>query len=387
MTGGSVSIFLAGDVMTGRGVDQVQAHHSDATLREPYIKDARDYVELGERVSGPVPAPVAPGYIWGEGAAVIAAAKPAAAIVNLETSVTTSDAFWDGKEIHYRMHPANVGCLAAARIDVCNLANNHVLDFGRAGLLETIEALRGAGIQTAGAGADLDEARAPARVPTGAGGSILVFGFADSSSGVPYGWAAGPWRAGINALTSLSLDNAETIARRIRDARAPGDIAVVSIHWGGNWGFDVPGDEIAFAHRLIDGGVDLVHGHSSHNVRPAEIYKDRLVLYGCGDLISDYEGIRGYEHWRGDLGLMYFATLSSADGALLGLRMIPVKMRRMSLTRAEPADVAWLVETLGRGGRRFGTRVDVADDGALLLSRPRDAGRGRKGANRPLLVR
>jgi poly-gamma-glutamate synthesis protein (capsule biosynthesis protein) len=387
MAGEAVSIFLAGDVMTGRAVDQIQAERSDPTLREPYLKDARDYVRLSERVSGPVPAPVAPAYIWGEGLEVIQAAKPAAAIVNLETSATTSDDFWEGKEIHYRMHPANVGCLTAARIDVCNLANNHVLDFGRAGLLETIEVLRAAGIQTVGAGADIQEARAPARVPTGAGGAVVVFGLGDSSSGVPYGWGAGPWRAGINALASLSPQNADAVAEPIGRAKAPGDIAVASIHWGGNWGFDVPLDEVAFAHRLIDRGVDLVHGHSSHNVRPAEIYKDRLILYGCGDLINDYEGIRGYEEWRGDLGLMYFATLSCSDGALVGLRMVPVKARKMSLVRAVPADVAWLAATLGRAGRPLGTRVEIEDDGTLALVRRRDGGGGRPRASRPVLVR
>jgi poly-gamma-glutamate synthesis protein (capsule biosynthesis protein) len=146
-------------------------------------------------------------------------------------------------------------------------------------------------------------------------------------------------------------------------------------------------DEVAFAHRLIDRGVDLVHGHSSHNVRPAEIYKDRLILYGCGDLINDYEGIRGYEEWRGDLGLMYFATLSCSDGALVGLRMVPVKARKMSLVRAVPADVAWLAATLGRAGRPLGTRVEIEDDGTLALVRRRDGGGGRPRASRPVLVR
>jgi poly-gamma-glutamate synthesis protein (capsule biosynthesis protein) len=220
-----------------------------------------------------------------------------------------------------------------------------------------------------GAGADLEEARAPARVPTGAGGAVVVFGFADGSSGILDGWSADRWRAGVNQLESLSPATADATAMAIGRAKAPGDITVASIHWGGNWGFDGARDEVAFAHRLIDHGVDLVHGHSSHNARPAEVYKDRLILYGCGDLISDYEGIRGYEEWRGDLGLMYFATVSCRDGALVGLRMVAMKARKMSLARAEAADIAWLAETLSRAGRPLGTRVEIGDDGILQLVR------------------
>jgi len=380
MAGRTVSILLAGDVMTGRGVDQIQAHRSEPSLRESHVKDARDYVELAETAAGPIPAPVAPSYIWGDGLAVIERMKPAVAIVNLETSVTSSDHFWTGKEVHYRMHPENVGCLGAARIDVCTLANNHVLDFGRAGLVETIEVLRGAGIRTAGAGVNLDRAREPARVPLSADGAILVFGLGDASSGIPRDWGAGPTRPGIDLLADLSPQAADGVAERIRRAKGPGDIAVASIHWGSNWGFDVPPDEVAFAHRLIDHGVDLVHGHSSHNVRPIEVYEDKLILYGCGDLVTDYEGIRGYEEWRGDIGLMYFATVSSDDGALVHLRAVPMRMTKMRLARASPDDGAWMVETLGRIGRPFGTRFELGEDGVLELVR--EGRRGRESRRR-----
>jgi poly-gamma-glutamate capsule biosynthesis protein CapA/YwtB (metallophosphatase superfamily) len=53
-------------------------------------------------------------------------------------------------------------------------------------------------------------------------------------------------------------------------------------------------DQVRFARRLIDGGVDVIHGHSSHDLRPVEVYRGRLILYGCGDCIDDYEGISGH---------------------------------------------------------------------------------------------
>ena len=48
-------------------------------------------------------------------------------------------------------------------------------------------------------------------------------------------------------------------------ARRPGDITIISIHRGSNWGYDLDADQARFARRLIDGGVDVVHGHSSHH--------------------------------------------------------------------------------------------------------------------------
>src|SRR5690606_13198078 len=158
---------LCGDVMLGRGVDQILPHPGDPALREEYIRDARDYVGLVEAVSGTVPRPVPFSWPWGDALRVLDEAAPDVRIVNLETSVTRSDAFAPGKAVHYRMHPANVPALTVARPDVCVLANNHVLDFGRPGLAETLDVLDGAGLRTAGAGRDTDAAHAPAVVPAG----------------------------------------------------------------------------------------------------------------------------------------------------------------------------------------------------------------------------
>jgi poly-gamma-glutamate capsule biosynthesis protein CapA/YwtB (metallophosphatase superfamily) len=125
--------------MTGRGVDQIQAHPGDPAIHERYAAEARDYVLLAEQANGPVPRAVDPGYIWGDALNACARLQPDARIINLETSVTRSDDYCVNKEIHYRMHPANIACLTRARPDVCVLANNHVLDYGNAGLAERLQ--------------------------------------------------------------------------------------------------------------------------------------------------------------------------------------------------------------------------------------------------------
>lgn len=141
MRGGLVTIFLCGDVMLGRGVDQILPHPGDPTLREAYVLDARDYVELAEAVNGPIPRPVDFSWPWGDALPVLDAEVPDARVVNLETSITRSDEFAPGKAVHYRMNPANLPCLRAALPDACVLANNHVMDFGRWGLEETLDVL------------------------------------------------------------------------------------------------------------------------------------------------------------------------------------------------------------------------------------------------------
>jgi poly-gamma-glutamate synthesis protein (capsule biosynthesis protein) len=152
--------------------------------------------------------------------------------------------------------------------------------------------------------------------------------------------------------------------------KQPGDVVVASVHWGSNWGYDVPSGQVEFAHRLIDGGVDVLHGHSSHHPRPVEVYRDRLILYGSGDLIDDYEGIGGYDRYRDDLRLLWFASLDPSDGVLDGLRMAPMQARRMRLQHADPDDRGWLRTVLDKISRPFGTRIELDDDQLLILPRP-----------------
>ncbi|HEX6871110.1 MAG TPA: CapA family protein [Micromonosporaceae bacterium] len=362
-----ITTFLCGDVMTGRGVDQILAHPGDPHLWEAYATDARDYVALAESANGPIARPVDDAWPWGEALPALADHHPDVRLINLETSVTGhSDVAW-GKQVHYRMAPDNIGCLTVARPDVCALANNHVLDFGQAGLVETLRTLSAAGLAVAGAGLDADQARRPAIVDVRPGHRVVVFAFGHESSGVPPQWAASADRPGVDVLPDLSGDTADAVAAQVAEVRRDGDFVIVSIHWGSNWGYHIPTEQISFAHRLIDHGVDLIHGHSSHHPRGIELYRDRLVLYGCGDFIDDYEGIHGYEEFRGDLRLLYFAASDPGTGALLGLELVPMQARQLRLHHASSADAEHLAAMLTRASQGFGTRVELAD-GLLRLA-------------------
>jgi poly-gamma-glutamate capsule biosynthesis protein CapA/YwtB (metallophosphatase superfamily) len=358
-----VKLFLCGDVMTGRGIDQILPHPGRPQLYEPYMRSAQGYVDLAEQASGPIPRPAGFDYIWGDALAVLEREHPDARIVNLETAVTTAEGAWPAKSIHYRMHPDNVGCLCAAGIDCCVLANNHVLDWGYDGLRSTLATLHAAGVRTAGAGPTLAAASAPAIVDAAAGSRVLVFAMGMASAGVMEDWAATRERPGVNFLHELSQDAVRAIAHQVGEVKGVGDVVVVSIHWGSNWGYGVLPAQREFAHRLIDeAGVDVVHGHSSHHPIGIEVYGGRLVLYGCGDFINDYEGIGGYEVFRPDLTAAYFPSLD-ATGRLAALTLTPMRIDHLRVNRATIAEARWLAQALTRASRDFGVGIAVEGDG------------------------
>jgi poly-gamma-glutamate synthesis protein (capsule biosynthesis protein) len=329
-----------------------------------------DYVHLAEAANGPIPRRVGPSYIWGAALDELNRSRPDARIINLETSITHSGEYVP-KGINYRMSPENADCLTTAAIDCCVLANNHVLDWGSTGLLDTLAMLERAQIATAGAGRNLDQAGAPAIVRIGGKDRVLVFSFADVTSGTPGSWAATRKAPGVNLLTNLSEASAARISDQVMRVRAPHDVSVISIHWGPNWGYEVPDEQRHFAHALIDkADVSVVHAHSSHHAKAIEVYRNRLILYGCGDFLNDYEGIRGYEEYRNDLAMMYFADVDAVSGDLAALEMVPLQIRQFRLIRASGRDVDWLRDTLDRESRGFGSAVVPGSAGRLALSWP-----------------
>lgn len=363
-----LSLFLCGDVMIGRGIDQILPHPGNPLLYEKYMKSASGYVALVEDVNGPLPKLVEYAYIWGDALTELESRQPDARIINLETAVTRSDEVEVGKAVNYRMHPGNIGSISAAKIDCCALANNHVLDWGYPGLAEMLATLKKADIKTVGAGSNIWEAQAPAILPVSGKGRVIVFSFGFETSGIPWSWGASENKPGVNLLRDFSAKTVQVIANVIAREKRTNDVVIMSIHWGGNWGYEVPAQHREFAHRLIDeAGVDIVHGHSSHHVKGIEVYRQKLILYGCGDFLNDYEGISGHESYRGDLALMYFAGIDLATNILADLRMVPMQIRHFRLNRASGNDALWLKDILNREGKKFGTSVELNTANSLTL--------------------
>jgi poly-gamma-glutamate synthesis protein (capsule biosynthesis protein) len=364
----AIRLFLCGDVMTGRGIDQVLPHACDPALHEPWVSDARHYRALAERASGPIPAPVDFAYVWGDALDWLARFAPDRRLINLETAVSCSDAWWRGKGIHYRMHPGNAPVLTAAGIDACALANNHVLDWGYPGLDDTLAALQGVGVAAAGAGERLAAAQAPAVLEAPGKGRVIVLAMGSGSSGIAAEWAAEADRAGVWRIDEGAERAVAAVAEQVAAIKGPGDVVVASVHWGGNWGYAVPAEQRRFAHALIDrAGVDLIHGHSSHHPKGLEVHRGRLILYGCGDFLNDYEGIGGEAAYRPELTLMYLADLDPASGRLAGLTLRPMRIRGFRVVDAGAEEADWLLARLNREGEPLGTRFALDGEGSLRL--------------------
>jgi hypothetical protein len=133
--------------------------------------------------------------------------------------------------------------------------------------------------------------------------------------------------------------------------------------------YEVSDNQRDFSYNLIDnGGIDLIHGHCSHHIKGIEVYKEKLILYGCGDFLNDYEGISGYESFRDDLRLMYFASVDPLTGKLLYLQMTPTKVKHFKVNRASEDDALILRDILNREGKKFGNYVIIGKDNTFILS-------------------
>lgn len=353
--------------MTGRGIDQALPHPVDPVIYEPYITDARDYINLAQKANGIFNLPLSPLYIWGDALEQFEHEKPDFRIINLETSITKNNDYWKGKGINYRMSPANITCITSAAIDCCALANNHVLDWGYQGLKDTLDTLKKYNIQCSGAGINKKEAKKPA-ILTKNKMRVLVFSVATESSGVPLQWEADSCRPGVNLLQDLTEDHAHSVGKWIEMFRRSDDLVVLSIHWGANWVFKIPSLHIQFAHTLIDNGyVDLIHGHSSHHILEMEVYKGKPIIYGCGDFINDYEGIGGQEVFRGDISMMFFIAFDTPGRKLQSVTLVPLIKHQFSLKKLSVKDLEFIEAKLNLMGGQFETRVISKNKTAFSL--------------------
>jgi poly-gamma-glutamate synthesis protein (capsule biosynthesis protein) len=200
----------------------------------------------------------------------------------------------------------NLDAYSRAGFDVLSLANNHILDAGRAALLEARARLRAHGVATCGAGANLSEARRPALLER-EGVSVAFLAYA---SIFPHGFEARAHTPGLVPLRGYNHfyelpgyvaagcpprvetipDSAdfESMEGDLRAAKADADIVVVSVHWGDyQRPFALTDHERRTAHRCIDSGADLVIGHHHHVLRGMEWYSGKPIFYGLGHFLWD----------------------------------------------------------------------------------------------------
>jgi poly-gamma-glutamate capsule biosynthesis protein CapA/YwtB (metallophosphatase superfamily) len=227
-------------------------------------------------------APLTP---WGDLRPLLSGAD--SPIVNLECVVASSGRPWSrwSKTFHFRADPIATVALQAAGVDCVTLANNHVLDYEEAALLEMFDLLQQGGIAFAGAGRDLAEACRPA-ILDAHGLRVGVIAFTDNEPD----WCAERNLPGTNYIP-ITLDERALgpVRQTIDFARAGGaNLVVFTIHWGPNMVRRPSPLFRRFARAVIDAGADVFFGHSAHIFQGIELYQGCPIIYDAGDFVDDH---------------------------------------------------------------------------------------------------
>jgi poly-gamma-glutamate capsule biosynthesis protein CapA/YwtB (metallophosphatase superfamily) len=245
------------------------------------------------------------------------------AMVNLECPVTTR-----GKKVpkpfNFRMNPGHLAVLTEAGIDIVNIANNHIYDYGSVGLFDTIEHLDHAGLKYVGAGRNKAEAHRPLILES-KGWRIAFFGY----YGGPEAPAATISSAGV-ASRRIGL-----IEKDVRSIRQTVEYIVVNLHWGTEKATRPDRDQIKFARRIIESGADAVIGHHPHVLQGIERYKNGVIAYSLGNLVFGGNSRSNYETG------IFEITLGRDE---ISYRFIPVSVKDW---RVELADEATAAATMG----------------------------------------
>ncbi|WNM43163.1 CapA family protein [Micromonospora halotolerans] len=198
-------------------------------------------------------------------------------LVNLETAVTGRGTP-QPKKYHFRAPETAFAALRAAGVDAVSIANNHILDYGRQGLADTLDAAADARYPVFGAGRDADSAYAP-WLTTVRGLRIAVLGMSQVHD------LAGSWRATDDRSgVAMAFDTARATAA-VRSARERADLVVVFMHWGVEGSSCPSGEMKTFAGRLSEAGADIVVGTHAHTLLADGWLGATYVHYGLGNFL------------------------------------------------------------------------------------------------------
>lgn len=208
------------------------------------------------------------------------------AVVNLETAVGTEGAPVSDKSFTFQADPALLPALAAAGVDAVTVANNHALDYGTAGLLDTLRRARDAGVAVVGGGTDAEEAYAAHVVDVG-GQRVALVGLSETFPLVE--WAATDERAGL-----ASAYDVQAATAAVRAATRQAELVVVTIHWGSELQ-DCPNErQLRLAKALLLAGADVIAGHHPHVLQPVQVVNGRVVAYSLGNFsFYNSDGVKG----------------------------------------------------------------------------------------------
>lgn len=303
-----------------------------------------------------------PDYPLGPVARLMAAAD--LAIVNLECALSSSPELWPGapKAFYFGAPPQAVETLVRAGVGMVSLANNHVLDYGVAGLRQTLRLLQRHRISHAGAGESKPEARAAACVER-SGMRFGMAAFCDHQAD----FAAEGTQPGI---AYLDLADEPRALAAFRAALAPllqAGVAwpILSLHWGPNMVLRPSPRFRRLAHAAIEMGWKILFGHSAHVFHGIELYRGCPIIYAAGDLVDDY---RVDPELRNDRQLLIELVL--VQDRLAGIELHPLEIGDCQVSPAGAVAAAAIADRLRLLCGELGTRVDMREGRPCIVPAP-----------------
>jgi poly-gamma-glutamate synthesis protein (capsule biosynthesis protein) len=196
-------------------------------------------------------------------------------IVNNECPIT-SRGFKVPKPYNFRMRPSYAKVFPEAGIELVNLANNHIFDYGEEGLFDTISYLDSLGVHHIGAGRNSSEARKPVIMKL-KGRTVAFLGY--------YGGGEAP--AASRHSSGVASRDLGIIRHDIREVkeRDSVDFIAVTLHWGTEKAKTPDSTQIDFARQVVDAGADVVVGHHPHVLQGIERYRNGVIVYSLGNFL------------------------------------------------------------------------------------------------------
>jgi len=196
--------------------------------------------------------------------------------LNNEFTYSTTGSKLEGKLYHFRAHPDRVNVLNELGVDVVQLNNNHVYDYGKQAMLDTLDTLTNVGIDYLGAGRNLEEAMAP-----------LYYTLDDKVVAL-----VGASRAEKNEKTPQATEtepgilrcyDTELFLQAIEEADANADFVIAVVHWGTEYSYDLEEVQITTGKEYLDAGADAIIGGHSHCLQGMEFYDGKPIIYSLGN--------------------------------------------------------------------------------------------------------
>lgn len=196
--------------------------------------------------------------------------------LNNEFTFSNNGAPMNGKMYTFRAKPERVSVLQDMGVDIVQLSNNHVYDYGKQALLDTFDTLEGAGIDYFGAGHNLEEAMQPVYYTL----DDKVVAFVGASRAEKYKMTpqATETEPGI-----LRCYDTELFLQAIAEADENADFVIAVVHWGTEYSYDLEEVQLTTGKEYLDAGADVIIGGHSHCLQGMEYYQGKPIIYSMGN--------------------------------------------------------------------------------------------------------